>query len=129
MWIGVVVAVLEDLAEERREQPAGEHRTLNRHRVDRRDVAERTPPDLVHDEDARRRERGVHGGDRDTGVTRPVRAQPGARLRLLLVVELRLDAVQELVGELASADAAGGFDPALEYPGRDGQDGAVTAHD
>ena len=71
----------------------------------------------------------MHGGDRDTGVARPVGAQAGAGLRLVLVVELRLDAAQELVGELARADAARGFDAALEDPGRDGQDGAVTAHD
>lgn len=49
MRIRVVVAVLEDLAKERGEQPAGEHRTLHRRRVDRRDVAERPPSDLVHD--------------------------------------------------------------------------------
>ena len=58
----------------------------------------------------------MHGGDRDPDVVLPVRAQTHSRRRLALEIELRLDALHQLVGELPRADPAGGLDPAFERP-------------
>ena len=71
----------------------------------------------------------MHGGDGDARVVGAVLAQAHAGGRLAHVVELLLDAVDELLGEGAHADAPGRLDARLELAGGEAKDGPVAPHD
>jgi hypothetical protein len=66
--IGVEEAVLEDLAQERAEQTPRELRAVRRDRIDRRNVAQGPPLDLIHHQHSRGGQRGMHRRNGDAGV-------------------------------------------------------------
>ena len=78
MGVGVVEAVVEDLAEHGREQAVGEIPPRHAAGVDRVGLGDRPADDRLHHQDALGRERDVDGRHLDPDVVRPVLAQAHA---------------------------------------------------
>ena len=125
--VGVVEAVVQDLAEHRAEETIGELAPRDAAGVDRLRVGDGPAGDRLHHQDPIGRERGVDGGDLDAHVIRPVLAQACAGGRFVAVAQLVRDPVDQLAGEPLDAHALRRGNAPVELRGGEGEHGAVAA--
>ena len=121
MRVGVVVAVREDLAEERAQQAAGELVALDRDAVDPPRIGERPALDLLHHQDP-----PVVSVRCTAGIATPTSSSRFARRRIPADASRWKSSSASMLWISSSASsrapiAAGGLDPAFERPGDEAQ--------
>jgi hypothetical protein len=127
--VSVVVAVPQDLDEERSQQAARDLRAGDRSRVDGGGVGDRVADDLIHHEHTLGRQGLVDERNLNGAIRAEALAQPNAGGELATVVQLGLNPLDQLFGEVPHTDPLRCLDPAIELAGNERQNRRVPPHE